>query len=385
MAIKIKIGSPTYNKPPAPDKQPSKTLYPTILKIGKEHQAWVSVPQPDKLHLIGDVLPEHFAKTGFDIQNYGPSITEALASGLAGKVLHTRMQGTVYRQVQVEISPGTSPAFFQLEYATKGSPAVHSLEIQLNPKNLGEEGIFNLLTILHSVTAPSWKVGAFLATARVKRLDIAVDLIGLSVPDLIITAADHGKSVHYYGADGVLETVYLHKPHKFDPDGKLPKKAMKHPLGDVLVMVYDKTREQISKGLAPPFGPAPVTRVEVTKQRFGSVQFQLPKLRTMNNPLAGLKVGLVRSAGPPDSWMWLQYIEARRGGGPARAAHVLRLSPGEASTFEEHYAAHPSDVIKVKTAWKLWHVGIRETGLLYLIEAAEQKSEAVPFPAEWLA
>ena len=381
MPVKLNKGPPTYNKGTAPAKMPSKDLYPTKLIFNGDEKVWVSVPQPDKLHLIGDVLPEQFGG-GVELTALGPCIMAALASGKLGEVIHTQFTGQYYRQVQIAVGSSGARVFFELRIAPKLSFAAHRLVLHCNPARLGQDGMFDLLNGFQKAVGQSFNIGAFLSASRVTRLDIAVDVVGLSVPNLLATAANAGKRAQYYGGDGVLETVSIHRPQKKDQNGQLSEKAKAAPLGDLALMVYDKRRQQIAYGVSPPFGATNVSRVEVSKRRFGNKKCTLSSLRDLTNPFKGLKVGHVRSAGPKGSWEWLRYVEARRGAGPDQAAFVNNLSEVTKAKFAALYVDHPADVIDASSLWPLWTSGINISGLSYMIEAAEQLCPGVPPPHE---
>lgn len=378
MAVIITSGPPSYNKGAKPSKIPPKEVYPTH-KFVEGHEIWVSVPRPDKLHLIGDLLPEHFGNPS-EKDELGPLLMAALASGAVAKVLDTTFTGKIYFRVQIGVPPKEAPVFFELRKAPAHSPAAHQLIVQFNPARLGQEGVFELLDRLNKFTPHKLNVGKFLAGARVSRLDIAVDLVGLAVCDVIASVGPAGKEVHYLSDE--LETVSFHRKLKFDQSGQLSAKGKLNPLGELLVSVYDKRRQQIAMGEPPPFGNADVTRVELSKRRFGNKPFSITSLPNLKNPLGKIKVGLVQSAGPEGSWKWLRYIEARRGGGHEKAVEVNQLSLPTAKDFAQRYTEHPADVIAGKEIWAGWQQGIEATGLNYMIEAAEQLSAGVPLPIE---
>jgi hypothetical protein len=389
MAVKIQIGLPTYNKPPAPDKIPPKSIYPDPPMDMEGTQVWISIPQPDKLHISGRLLPEHFSDSyqPEDTLEYGPMIMHCLASGQAGKVLHSRMykantDDAYYGEVQLAIGQNNEPVFFKLGWYPKSKPPIRMLTIHANPRALGEEGVFELINRLHVVTQKRLRVGAFLASATISRLDVAVDVVGLAVPELMVSAVGEGKRVQFYAKGGELETVNVHLAHNLGKDGKPPAKQKKSPLNDLLVKIYDKRAERINQGFPPPFGPAPVTRIEVEKDRFGNKTFGLQSLKAWKNPLIGIRVGRIRSAVGKPPVKWLEYAEARRGGGPQRAASICGFDASAAKAYEKIYQSHGSDVLDVKKIWQGWVAGINSTGLNYLIEAAEQKSSGVPYPPE---
>jgi hypothetical protein len=375
MAVNVQVGLPVYNKSPPPTKEPPKSLFPIKVLLGDDRQVWVSAPQPDKLHLIGDLLPNHFTAPAVSAEHLGPSLMDALAAEQVGPVLGTKLSGKIYRAVQVGFGSAETPVYFQLKNAMAQSPASHRLLIQLNPRALGQEGLYELLDKLHKGSGQKFKVGAFLAEARINRLDVAVDCIGIGVPEILISATSAGKHVQYYGVDGVLETVAIHKKQK-------PVAGATRGLGALLVMAYDKRRERISAGEQPPFAPAEVTRIEVSKTRFGPKPFRLKTLSKLGNALAHVKVGTVQAAAPHGGTAWFKYVEARRGGGPDRAAVVLNLTPANAAVLAASYEQHPSDLINTKAVWKHWTAGIAATGTNYLIEAADQGSSGVPLPPE---
>lgn len=371
MAVNIQVGLPAYNKSPPPAKEPPQALYPTKLQLEDGSTAWVSLPQPDKLHLSGNLLPSHFKNAHLSTESYASSLMDALAAGQAGPVKGTKLYGKVYKSVQVGFGSAEEPVYFEISKAKTESAAVHRLEIQLNPRALGEEGIYDLLDRLHAATGQTLKVGAFLAGSAVKRLDVAVDVIGLAVPELLLGTAPAEKLVHYHGPAGVLETVSLFKKPK---GGK--------GLGQLMVQAYDKRRERLQKGEAPPFGLAEVTRVEVTKTRFGPKKFTLLSLPSVTSPLAKVKVGTVRGASPDGSARWFNYVEARRGSGAVRAAKVLNLSSQQAALYASRYENPPVDVFDGGVIWSLWSAGLAATGTNYLVEAAEQMSSGVPLPPD---
>jgi hypothetical protein len=371
MAVKVQVGLPAYNKSPLPAKEPPQALFPLKLNLHADRTVWVSLPQPDKLHLSGDLLPEHFKNVHLEVGSYAPSLMDALAAGQAGPVQHTKFYGQLYKSVQVGFGSAEEPVYFTVSKSSGTSPAAHRLQVQLNPRALSQEGVYELLARLHVATANTFKVGAFLAGCVISRLDVAVDVVGLSVPEILIGAGPAGKLSHYLGADGVLETVSLFKK---------PKGGKK--LGQLLVQAYDKRRERLQQGHEPPFNPAEVTRVEVSKSNFGPQKFQLQSLPTMVNPLAQIALGTVHQASPDGSTTWLRYVEARRGSGPARAAKVLHLSPQQAALYAACFSHPPPDVIDGKHIWQFWKTGLAATGTNYLIEAAAQMSAGVPHPAD---
>jgi hypothetical protein len=205
------------------------------------------------------------------------------------------------------------------------------------------------------------------------------------VSDLLITSKHKpGKRTHCLGEDGALETVYAHRHvpaqvQKYDDQGQ-PKKVThrSRPMGPVHLMVYDRVRERQDVLKPPPFGPAPVTRAEVVKTRFGSAPFRPQDLPGLKSPFSGVSVGYVGSASVTPLSLWLRYVECRRGGGHARAAWLLSLKPSEAEAMNTAYSEHASDVLVAAQVWSGWNTGLATTGLKLLVDAANSKSKGSP-------
>jgi hypothetical protein len=381
MSIKITVGAPVYNQTPPPSKQPPKDLYPIEKTFSHSQTIWTSIPFPDKLTIINEVRPEHFG-AGFSPQtaeSYGYEITRAFASKTVGVVAgKPHFNGTGFQAVQILFPPDNASVYVKLSRAPIKTGAVHRLAITLNPRALGETGFFDLLNQLSMAT--HFNLGSFMSDARVSRLDVAVDFVGLQICDLLVSVPFPNKRVLVVGTDEVVETVYLYKPIKLQKDGTVTKAGKNNPLGNLKFEIYDKLRERLHKGHASPFGLAPITRVEVKKERFGNVKFYLTDLAALKNPFEQVRLGHIYSAVTPMSFAWLAYAEARRGSGHRAAVFAGCLTKLEAEHFDAAYEKHQANVVDFEALWARWNDGIKFTGLNYLIEAAEQKCASVPVP-----
>lgn len=376
MPIKWFTGSPASNKPPKPEPTPDQKKFPTLLNVAGRH-VWVSHPIPDRLAVIGDLLPSQFP-AGFGskaIGEFASLVMMKLASGSLWPITQTKFSGSVYTTVVLR-HPETGSAINFKTAKSKSSDAVHSLRIEFNPTRLGYSATLDLLDGLNHVTN-GFKVGAFLSTAKVTRLDIAVDFLGVAVPELILSAKTQGKRAHYYGADGLLESVYVHKAKPKIHPGAPPKTTLRAPLGSLIIKMYDKARERQAFGLPRPFGAAPMTRVEIERRRFGNKPFKVSDLPTLSNPFAVAKLAHWSAANPGVSpWEWLQYLECRKAGGPNWSAELLGLNAAEQSVFETALAKHPNTLLNPGVIWGSWPEGLEQSGLGLLVEAADHFSSA---------
>jgi len=142
------------------------------------------------------------------------------------------------------------------------------LRIDWNPRKAGKEGIGELFELLlGDLHFSTHEVAEWLATARISRMDIAVDILDVERCDLRARIAKERKVQTFTAPDTGLETSY----HKDAKTKQFP------------VMLYDKRQQYLDAmtpvgGKAPKFGDRPHCRVERV-WRFGG---------TSAPPLSGL-------------------------------------------------------------------------------------------------
>lgn len=374
--------SSTYNK--AHEVLPSTALYPLVQQIAGT-KVFISLPTPDKLHIKGALLPHHVSKnTSLAHSEIGPWLMGKLASGAAGPVNHTKFPGQkVYTEVQVEFGAEKRPVFFKLAYAPAASGLKkdsHTLELQCNPTKLGQEGLFELLYQLEKVTHGKFIVGAFLADARVTRIDVAVDVVGLQLPDLWVNVKGSAKRFLCIAPPGQLQSYSIHRVQKVNGAGELSTKAKRKPAGDLLARVYDKRAQRIANGENPKFGDTPECRIEIERLRFSKKSFGLLDLADWSNPLSRLRARVNPLA--PLSKGARTYLGLRRTLDHDTAANMAGLSKPVADKCRTLVDFEVSGLFSPAKLWELWPSTLYLTGLIYLVEAAQQKTSGVPLPDE---
>lgn len=388
MSLRLRMGKrPPSNKPPPPDPAPHPYRYPIKLQDADGYPFWVSIPQPDMISLVGSVRYEHFKSLppAIQLDELALLVTNTLSSAgptnpavTIGKTGYNKGSG-VYRSVPWLFGEDAAAINFSIG-KSNDADAAHWLRIEFNPRKLGAKGIFDLVDAIHDATGQRFLVGKFLSSCRITRLDIAVDVIGLSVPELIVTAKGEAKRVHYYGSDGCLESLYLHK--KTSTAKTSEPKPSSRKLGTQIARVYDRRRELISSNKQPDYGLVPITRIEVMKKHFGNKPFELLSLFNLKNPLKDIFVGLATSAAPENQWAWLEYVELRRGGGHDWACRLMSLSETDEQAYADAYRKHPRDVLLSDTIWERWKQGVQSTGLDFMIHAATAESANSSFALE---
>lgn len=369
--------TPPSNKPPAPQPLPSSSLFPTQKTLSDGRTIWISVPQPDRLTLVIPVSEKIYKK--------GIPSSVAVPDFLHKFGLYLKEEPFNAHHVKSYFHPDSGWRFVTLTMGKRGSfvrfdflndkKYGRRLRIELNPRKLGPAGFAQLANVLGGPNAPL-DLPQTIKQARVTRLDIAVDIVGVEVGEVLVRHKDQGKRSHYVGTDGVLETLFVHrklksKQPKVDQYG-FPKKLShgKKPAGKVLLRIYDRVRERVALLRPPPFGPAPVVRVELTLDRF--VKWApFPKLGAMDDPFQKVRVGFRDTQVKSPSSRWQQYIGLRRTMGLDAASALLDLQSLATIKFELAKQVPEADLVAPETTWEGWAAGLKETGLALLLSAGE--------------
>ena len=165
----------------------------------------------------------------------------------------------------------------------KNKVSAWRLRLEWNPRKAGLEGFERLRSLLaHHLLLGSEGALEWFQGARITRLDIAVDVLGVERPSLFLRLLDQ-KKVQTYGrwASGIETTN-----HK-------PSEGTKGTGG---LSAYDKRQEQLDKrpDKEPKFGQVSHQRIERRLIITGGKQPVLGKLAAETDKLAGPMVRLLR-------------------------------------------------------------------------------------------
>ena len=354
-----------YNKPqPYPKPKPSYEQFPTVLKLSDGRTVRVSVPVPDGLVIIIDIVPEIFgpkAPKGLTVAEWVHHTGHYLktepfnAHHDDSHFVPVMGQPNWYRFVSLGMGPRGSYVRFEFEKATQKLPA--RLRISLNPRKLGPAGFKTLVQILSDPIGP-FAIKPLVQSARVTKLEVAVDIVGLQTSDIVAFHPKQGKRSLYIGKDGVLETINIHRAIS-------PTK----PAGNVAVKIYDRRRERLDNKKLPPFGPAAVTRVEVTKapkQPYNS----LAKLPSFGDQFAGLRVGYVGDQVEPTA-TWATYHALIRTVPRERVESIMGTASTTSAKFAKALKVPNAPIVAKGLNWPGWEQGIKVTGLQLLLDAGK--------------
>ncbi|MCW2363868.1 MULTISPECIES: hypothetical protein [Sphingobium] len=366
--------------PPAPIPIPDKPLFhEKTLSDGR--QIWVSAPQPDRLSFVIPLSKYVYAKhipKETSVPDFVGLVVEQLTNpkttnvDLVGKSKYAN-QGQDWRATTLSMGKRESRVHFSYyKHKTLGI----SLRVEMNPRKLGPLGFKHLVQLL----APLFDMKGMAEAARVTRLDIAIDVVGVHVSEVIARHKKEGKRSLYMGNDGRLETINIHRKRpafkqKFDELGE-PIKAFhpSQPAEKVLVRIYDRMRERTAIGQAPPFGDAPITRIEIVKDRFKKTH--LASLAGLPDPLAEVRVGYGPSQTSGSHSRWHRYWHLARSLTPEEAGALLVLPKGLGQRFWKSSQVPTADLSAPETSWEGWHTGLKSTGLSLLLPSGSLQSIA---------
>lgn len=173
-----------------------------------------------------------------------------------------------------KITPPNSDESILFFFAQKHSnPGQRFLRIEFNPWKLGKENVEWFINFYNGLI-PSNSFADLITQANcINRLDIAIDVIGVHIADLILNK-NKGKSHRWYAAEGPIESYY------FDAKAGKPSK----------IKAYNKKQEHAEKEdrlNKPLYGGKNVTRVEASLNR---VKLPINKLHELINHFASVKL-----------------------------------------------------------------------------------------------
>jgi hypothetical protein len=137
-------------------------------------------------------------------------ISDKCGDGIPGIKLTTNARYKIRAMIPVPFmvdSDERHPVCFEAGPFHKGLP---SYRLDFNPSKLSGAGIEDLLVFLETVTDATGD--EFFALGRVTRADVAVDLPGFTLDDVIVSTKRKQKHGVYSDRYGIPETVYLGTP-----------------------------------------------------------------------------------------------------------------------------------------------------------------------------
>lgn len=361
--------------PPAPIPTPDSELFVINKIMCDGREIWMSAPQPDRLSFVipissyvyADNIPHNLSVPGF-LDMFVERISEPpFPIEQIGPMKYAN-GGKDWRAATLDFGNRQSRIHFR--YYKRKDLGI-SLRLDMNPRKVGTQGFKQLIKLLE----PIFSINKMAEAARITRLDVAVDVVGVRVNEVLATYKKQGTRSLYVGRDGALETIYIHRkrpPFKQKEDKWGPLKAIhpKQPAGKVVLKLYDRVKERGAIGQPPPYSDAPITRIELVKTHFA--KFRLGDLYKLTDPFGEVRVGYAPSQMTNAKALWHRYWQMRRSITHEEAAQALGLSKTMSTLFTKAMKVPKADLLAHNANWADWHIGTANCGLDLLIKSGQK-------------
>ena len=378
VAIKISTGPKVYSltSPPSePEPKPPKELLAKAMSYA-DRTILVTVPFPDSVELIGDVMNHHLHSpddSGKSAKAKYKELDEETRSWVEGF-----KKGESFSQYLQKSTTGPKAyAIFRLPYdpvqplnrahlhlfRTPGTDyGAWTVKLSFSAIKAGADGLVKLIS---GADDPLGNINLLkmLPDMRVSRIDAAVDLIGANPLDLIAHVAKPGKRMVYVGNSGSPESLYLYERKK--PLTGPPKSFSYKTLGPLRMKIYERRDYHRQLLLQPPYGDCPVTRIEIERRWKQKKQRPfLANIGTLPNFFQGRRVAYAPTVAASESSayqaQWIQFCMAAFGAGvwPAQS----RWNVGQGLSMRKRHDDCQGNLID-DSCWSGWLAGIDVSGL----------------------
>jgi len=117
--------------------------------------------------------------------------------------------GPVLYQATADLVTPAGGSVARLQVGPKKKGLSYTLRLEFNPTALGKPGIAFLKQQLEALVLDGLSFAKVMTDGRVTRLDVAVDIVGVNISDLLVNVQTSGKQHWYYSANGKQETGYF--------------------------------------------------------------------------------------------------------------------------------------------------------------------------------
>ena len=175
----------------------------------------------------------------------------------------------------------------------------HHLRLEFNPTALGAPGIAFLKAQLEALVLDGLSFADIIVNGKVTRVDIAVDIVGVHLADLLVTTKTEGKQHWYLSDKGKPETGYL---------------GMKKGDKNAKWTAYNK-RQQLKDNPNHPetqaYGGLSRTRIEYRAAPMKA----FPELVSLKSPFTEISLAYPKAPKGVKSYEWTFFIDScvRRG------------------------------------------------------------------------
>ncbi|MBK0399065.1 hypothetical protein H0I76_07680 [Limibaculum sp. M0105] len=212
------------------------------------------------------------------------------------------------------------------------------VRLEFNPAKMGKDGVEELLLAHMEYILPGGPEQLF-QSARVSRLDIAIDLLGIGIKNTLFYS-NYAVRSGFYKRNGYLETLYLGSPKS-----------------NRQTRIYDKKKE-MAKNEIQSESSVPMTRIERVVKHGGP----LKELASWEDPFGTLQLCMLSDAPPSIApWLWRMFCSAANQTTPQ--ATLAQLPPAKKTAFKAAMQQAAPHWWSTEEIWEEWPNTLGAAGL----------------------
>lgn len=213
------------------------------------------------------------------------------------------------------------------------------LRLEFNPNVARPEGVERVRTLLYAWLGTEYR--RELAGANVTGVDFSVDVIRTKLEHLLIGHTTARKSCMYFGADGMLESIYLGAPSSRSQ-----------------YLIYDKSGERHARD-----GMLRSNRIRFEVSLRGAYSFAT--LNSISNPYAALTIREYEKAERADgSYRWHWFLDSCRRRGAVAALRLISNAKSRSTWRRKVREVEPPVWWSPREIWAQRHEALRRIDLL---------------------
>ena len=234
------------------------------------------------------------------------------------------------------------------------------VRIEFNPSKLDETAMMQLAEMWKIIEYDNIPFPSLMPDARVTRLDIAIDCIGIRPTDLIVSNKHLWKS---WSASSLVHGTETTNYYVTSGKSKSPQLSPKKRAN---LMIYDKRREQLANNVEPLHGDYEHTRIEFSL----NTNCLLKSLTKKPYPFYNWQIRRTVISDPPfEDWLWQLVLDSARYRGTKAAFALLPEELQKVPLTESKHA--PADLITEQKTWCHWNETLVKSNLTHLLNWAE--------------
>jgi hypothetical protein len=255
-------------------------------------------------------------------------------------------KGTVVYEASAELAIPSSGHTVHVHVGPKKKTT--TLRLEFNPTELGAPGIAFLKTQLEKLVLDGLSFSDIIAKGKVTRVDIAVDIVGIHLADVLLLVKGGGKQHWYLSGDGKPETGYL----------GMSKKAKNAKL-----KAYNKRQEVKDHSKVPveqAHGGLSHTRVEYI---FKTPNKSFLELNTLKNPFDKISLAYPKAPKGVKAYAWVFFMDScvRRG----QTAALAMIPEGKLrKSYQKAIDDSQASFWRPGKIWEAWPAALVNSGVV---------------------